>query len=219
MEILEENGKFVESEDGRRTIYKAKDPNKLILGVVDHLNLAFPMQGSSKKDEIDAISAYAVSLKERCDVSFLFLQQENRNSANMDRRKADLTESSSEDLKDTGNTFNDAEVCIGVYYPLKHKLKTCHGYPIIINDPNNPFEGLRDRYRGLCLIKNRDGESEKYISTSFFGEIGMFKELPKPDTISDYIPYTYLPSINKAKMKKDEVPKLEEPKKELIYNF
>lgn len=212
MDVLEENGEFSDSDDGRRRTYKPYDSNKLILGVVDPINLAFPKQGATKKEEIDAISAYAVSLRERCETSFLFLQQENRNSAAMDRRKADMTECSSEDLKDSGNTYNDCEVCIGVYYPLKHKLKTCHGHPII--GDTGGFDGLRDRYRGLCLIKNRNGESEKYVSVNFFGEIGMFKELPKAETITDYTPYV---NLNAKNEKKDVVP--EEPRKEIIYNF
>lgn len=216
MNVLEDEGRFEESEDGFRKIYIPNDPDKLILGVLDHVNLSQPKPGEDKKSEIDAISARAVRLREVCGASFLFIQQENRNSASMDRRKADMTECSSEDLKDTGNTFNDCEVCIGVYFPLKHKLKTCHEYVIINDIKGDSFKGLRDRYRGLCLIKNREGESEKYVSVNFFGEIGLFRELPKADTISDYSPYMRL-NRHKEENSEDEV--LDKPKKELIYSF
>lgn len=194
LEVLEQHGSFEDSDDGKRRIYKAANPNHLILGVVDPINLCVPKQGFTKKDEIDAISAYAVSLRERCEASFVFLQQENRNSSGMDRRKAELTESSAEDLKDSGNTYNDCEICIAVYYPLRHRLKTCHDYPIIVDGEYEPgkFMGLRDKYRGLTLIKNRNGESEKYVSTNFFGEIGLFRELPKASEIHNYLPYTML---------------------------
>ena len=100
------------------------------------------------------------------------LMQENRNSASMDRRKAELTECSSEDIQDTSAPFQDCEVCIGVYYPLKFKLKTHKQFPIIIDDKSSSFEGLRDRYRCLQLIKNRQGASEKAVPINFFGEIG-----------------------------------------------
>ena len=49
---------------------------------------------------MDLISSYCVTLREKCQISCVILQQENRNSADMDRRKANLTECSPEDLKD-----------------------------------------------------------------------------------------------------------------------
>lgn len=49
------------------------------------------------------------------------------------------------------------------------------------------------RYRIKCYTitnrKNRYGESDKAIGTSFFGSVGVFKELPRPDEISDYSLY------------------------------
>ena len=184
MGLLEEWGSFSESEDGRRKLYHKNNPEQYVIVVVDHVGLCIPETGNNKKQEIDLISQYAVTLRERCQVSFFMLQQENRNSSNIDRRKLDMTECSSEDLKDTGNTFNDCEVCIGVYYPLKHKLKSHRGYPIIA-DPASEFKGLRDRYRSLCLIKNRLGVSDRLIPVNFFGEIGYYKSLPKAETITD----------------------------------
>lgn len=218
MGILEQYGNFEESEDGKRRIYLPDNPNKLIIGVVDHVGLAKPKTGANKKDEIDAISAYAVTFRENCGVSWIMLQQENRNSASMDRRKADLTECSPEDLKDTGNTFNDCDVCIGVYNPIKFKVKVHRGYPIIMDkmiDSDDGFIGLRDRYRALCLIKNRQGDVDKLVSVNFFGEIGLFKELPKAKEIIDFTDYLYLD------IKKDEVveDKNDNKEQQLIYNF
>lgn len=88
---------------------------------------------------------------------------------------------------------------------MKHKIKTCHGFPIIISEAGeNEFKGLRDRYRGLCLIKNRSGDTEKYISTSFYGELGYFKELPKAEEISDFSQYLSLIDRDKADQKEPE---------------
>jgi glycosyltransferase involved in cell wall biosynthesis len=69
MGILEQYGKFEESDDGKRRIYLPDNPNKLIIGVVDHVGLSKPKTGANKKDEIDAISAYAVTFRENCGVS------------------------------------------------------------------------------------------------------------------------------------------------------
>lgn len=190
--LLEENGEFYPSTDGRRTLYKKKDPKQSIIVVVDHLNLTTAINGRSKKEEIDLISKEAVTLRNQCEISFFMLMQENRNSASMDRRKAELTECSSEDIQDSSAPFQDCEICVGVYYPLKFKLKTHKHYPIIVDDPNGSWDGLRDRYRSLQLIKNRQGQSEKAIPVNFFGEIGYWNQFPKSDTITDYTKYLSL---------------------------
>lgn len=113
--IVEQHGSFEESEDGRRKIYKTNDPEHLILCVIDHIALALPINGASKKEEIDAISQYAVTLRERCQVSFLILQQSNRNSSDITRRKMEMQTPESQDLKDSGCTYNDIPYFIKLY--------------------------------------------------------------------------------------------------------
>ena len=220
MTYLEEWGTFEKVDSGNRTIYIKNDPQQLVQIVIDHLALVTPIDGHSKKEEMDLISSYCVTLREKCQISCVILQQENRNSSDMDRRKANLTECSSEDLKDTGSTYNDCEICIGVYYPLKFKIKSHGNYPIIVEDNGqqggNSFIGLRDRYRALCLIKNRHGVNDKMIPCNFFGELGIFKELPNGKTISDYTPFLSLTQSQTTEVK-DEVQK--EPKKEIMYSF
>ena len=220
MTYLEEWGTFEKVDNGNRTIYIKNDPQQLVQIVIDHLALVTPIDGHSKKEEMDLISSYCVTLREKCQISCVILQQENRNSSDMDRRKANLTECSPEDLKDTGSTYNDCEICIGVYYPLKFKIKSHGNYPIIVEDNGqqggNSFIGLRDRYRALCLIKNRHGVNDKMIPCNFFGELGIFRELPNGKTISDYTPFLSLIQPQTTEIK-DEVQK--EPKKEIMYSF
>lgn len=220
MNLLEEWGTFEEIDNGNRSIYIKKNPQQFVQVVIDHLGLVTPVDGHTKKAEMDLISSYCVTLREKCQTSFVILQQENRNSSDMDRRKANLTECSPEDLKDTGNTYNDCEVCIGVYYPLKFKVKSHGNYPIIIEDDKQQgsggFIGLRDRYRGLCLIKNRHGVNDKMIPSNFFGELGIFKELPNGKTVNDYSPFLSLTQPQRIE-EKDEV--YNKPKKEITYSF
>ena len=65
----------------------------------------------------------------------------------------------------------------------------------------------------ITKLKNRNGKSDKNIGVSFFGSIGLWKELPKPEEINDYEPYTKL--IQENKMKKEDI-KIED---KLNYNF
>lgn len=216
MKVLEDNGEFVESKDGLRTIYNPYNKNKLLIGVIDHISLVVPKSGSTRKDEMDAISAYAVTLREKCQFTWVFLQQENRNVNNMDRRKADLLEPDASDLKDSGCMYNDSNVCISIFNPLQHKLKTHDKYPIIIENSEDSFIGFRDRYRCLFIIKNREGEPNKKIPVNFFGEIGYWKQFPKMEDINNPLDYIYL---NKNTYKEETKDEVIEPKKEIIYKF
>ena len=114
------------------------------------------------------------------------------------------------------------EVCIGVYYPLKFKLKSYQGYPVIIDDSGqqSPFFGLRDRIRVLCLIKNRQGISDRVIPVNFFGELGIFRQLPSPKQVTDWRPYLSLNNLNIDQNKtKIEDQTHQESNKELQYHF
>lgn len=70
-------------------------------------------------------------------------------------------------------------VCIAIYSPSKYKLNTYRGYRVQGED------GLQDRIRGAILLKNRFGQCEKAFCLNFHGEVGLFKELPKPEEITD----------------------------------
>ena len=80
---------------------------------------------------------------------------------------------------------------------------------------------MRDRYRALCLIKNREGLSDRIIPVSFYGELGLFKEIPKPDEIQTFEDYVYLDGNYPDKELQPQVtPKQEEtPKSEFEFNI
>lgn len=197
LSFLEEWGRFEESPDGRRKLYIKNNPEQTVNVVLDHIGLCVSSDGRTKKQEIDLISQYAVSLRERCGVSFYVLQQENRNSSSAEKIKMEMTDCSADGLKDSGNTLNDCELCIGVYYPLKYKVKTKAEYPIIRDDDGSGFIGLRDRIRFLQIIKNRNGESDRSIPVAFYGEVGYFQELPKASEMPDFKPYMSLHTLPK----------------------
>lgn len=112
-----------------------------------------------------------------------------------------------------------SEVCIGVYYPLKFKLRTHKEYPIIVEGEQN-FDGLRARYRSLQLIKNRQGESEKAVAMNFFGELGYWKMLPKAKDVQDWTKYLSLIKIKQQEKEDDSITKdIVVEKKPLTFSF
>lgn len=220
--FLGECGRFEDSADGKRKLYIKNNPDQIISVILDHIGLCVTCDGHTKKEEIDLISQYMVSLRERCGISFYVLQQENRNSASSDRMKMDLTDCSLDGLKDSGNTGNDSWVCIGVYCPLKFKLKTKYDYPIICEDQGDGFVGLRDRIRFLQIVKNRTGESDRSIPVAFYGENGYFVPMPKANEIKDFSLYMHLDTVPSTENKiqnevEDNTSKND--KKEIVYKF
>ena len=221
LSFMEQWGEFKESEDGRRKLYFPIDKEMIINVILDHISLVLSSEGRTKKQEMDLVSQYAVSLRERYGVSFYILQQENRNSASTDRMKMDLTDCSLDGLKDSGNMGNDALLCIGVYCPLKFKLKTKYDYPIICEDQGDGFVGLRDRIRFLQIVKNRTGESDRSIPVAFYGENGYFVPMPKANEIKDFSLYMHLDTVpsTEKEIQNEVEDTTSETKKEIVYKF
>lgn len=87
-------------------------------------------------------------------------------------------------FKDSSGTTDASEVVIALYFPYREKIARCEGYPI--------QNVLKDRFRLCQILKNRYGRSDVNLGLSFFGEIGLFRGLPRPDEIGDYEPYLKL---------------------------
>ena len=87
-------------------------------------------------------------------------------------------------FKDSSGTTDASEVVIALYFPYREKVATCEGYPIKTI--------LKKRFRLAQILKNRYGDADLNIGMTFHGEIGMFKELPKPSEITDYDYYINL---------------------------
>ena len=113
--------------------------------------------------------------------------QENRNAGNIDRQKMNMSESTLDDVKDSGNPVNDANVIIAVYYPIKYQLKTYRDYRITDNKETGE-PGLGSAMRSLILLKHRFGNANKVFPVAFQGSVGRFEELPSPDQV-DYNKY------------------------------
>ena len=175
---LEKEGTFTETET--RTVYEKNNENLVHLVVIDHLSLVRKSEGRSLKEEMDMISSYLVTLRNRCKISPLVIMQANRDSTSMDRRKAGLDNMQLSDIKDSGSPAQDSEIIISIFNPNRERLSTHKGYDIGI---------LGNRFRSITVLKNRYGESDVEVGTAFYGKCGLWKELPKGDEIYDYDKY------------------------------
>lgn len=166
-------GKF--KVEGTRQIYIPDDPERLIVGVLDHYGL-IRHQGSLKL-AIDEISSTAVRYRNMCNGSFIGVAQVNRKMTSMERRNSEHKEPERSDLKDSGNIEQDCDVMMAIYDPNREKLMEWRNYDV---------DKLRDTIRGVILLKNRYGLGDKAIGCAFYGRSGIWRELPKGNEINDY---------------------------------
>ena len=205
---LEKMGKFVETET--RQIYIPNNQNLVYNVVIDHIALITPGDGRKLKEEIDLLSAYLVTLREKCKISPVVIQQANREQGNIERFKAGKSAFSINDAKDTGNTVQDCNVMIAIYNPYRDGLKTYRKYNI---------EVLQGAFRSIMVLKNRFGDCDAEVGCNFFGGINYFSELKKPDEIYDYEQYTDPNYLLKDSMKEDNIKENKEDQNNSNLNF
>ena len=183
---LSEFGEFVRVDEHKED-YIPKD-GRYKVAIWDHVGL---IGGTgSKKERIDTVVEYAIYFRNKCDLTGIFVQQLNRNAKSMDRKTSGYELIGLDDFKDTSGTTDASEVVLALFYPYREKIAKCAGYPI--------QNVLKKRFRLTQVLKNRYGDADTNIGTLFYGEIGLFRELPRPEEIGDYEPYLSL------KVKEDE---------------
>ena len=82
---LESIGEFKETDN--RLLYTPNNPNLIYNIVIDHIGLIRTQQGHSLKQEMDLLSSYLVTLREKCGISPVVIQQANREQGNIERFK------------------------------------------------------------------------------------------------------------------------------------
>jgi replicative DNA helicase len=180
MKELQKRGRFEETEN--RKIYIPNNPELTHLVAIDHIGLVRCNQGRTKKQEIDLISNYLVTLRNACGISPLVVMQSNRDSTSMDRRKAGFYGPQLSDLKDSGGPGEDAEIILGVYDPTADKLATHNNYNL---------KELKGIFRSIVCLKNRYGDTNVEDCCAFYGKTNVWKELPPPTEITNYERYKH----------------------------
>ena len=181
LKFAETIGKF--EQKGNRKVFTPDNPNALVIGVLDHFALIRCEEGRTLKAEIDTLSNYMVTLKKKLPLSWFALIQQNRDSSSMERRKADLSEPGLNDLKDSGNPSQDADVVLQLFFPFREKLSTYRGFKVLGDT------GIGEVLRSTIISKNRYGIANRVICSAFWGSVGWFKELPDPDQNTDFTKY------------------------------
>ena len=167
--------------------YVPDHENTYIICLVDHLNILKTERGYSKKQTIDKLMEYMVELANRFKITPVLVQQLNRSVEQWERLKNSSIEPQISDFKESGDTTDAAHIILGMCYPQRWEFPTYRKYEVI---------KLDDRFRGVKVLKNRDGAPNIVKGCAFLGEIGLYKELPAGLDMKEK-DYTEISSIKK----------------------
>ena len=188
MKLAKEIGTVTKQENGHWD-FTQDDPNLIVVVVIDHVGLITPNKdhGGNKKKAIDDLSEMLIKFRNRCGFSPVVVSQFNRSIEGMDRKSNAHPDPQLSDFKDSGNPAQDADTVVALFNPIRHRLSTHNGYDM------NTYGSF---YRGLSVLKNRDGIDNVDIAMGFIGAIGKLKELPlvsdleaKPDLVKKVLNY------------------------------
>ena len=167
--------------------YDPNDPNEYVIPVIDTVNLMQSERGFTKKQAIDKMSEYCITLRDRYWQSPVIIQQQNTDNESVESIKFNRTRPTTAGLGDSKYTAHDANIVLGIFSPFRFGLKEYLGYPI---------DKFKDHFRTLEVLVNRDGELGGIIGLFFDGATCNWWELPRPDNTAEMGKvYAYLKSL------------------------
>lgn len=174
--------------------YEQDDPNEYRLVVIDTINLIDTERGMTMKQSMDKLSEYlAKYLRNKYHYSPVVIQQQAFDQESNEAFKLGRMRPSVAGLGDSKYTSRDSNVVLGLYSPFRFGQENCEGYDI---------KKLRDNFRLLEVIVNRDGEMGGLCPLFFDGAVCNFTELPHPKLTAELAKvYKYAESIRIAPVK------------------
>ena len=181
----------IEQVNEYNKIYIPDDPDEINIIIVDHIGLLKTTKDlSTKKDAIEKMSTELAYARDFYGYSPVVISQFNRSISNPIRIKNGDVEPALDDFKDSAVTQEDADVVMALFDPMRYKVADPSGYNL---------DKLKDEYgakyfRSLRVIKNSYGSDDLRVGLAFYGELGIFKELPKNKDMTEEV---YRRVINK----------------------
>lgn len=173
--------KTVDNGDGPFQVFdrfEYHNPDLIVSPQVDHVGLQRTEKDlRHKKELIEKLSTdYAIPWRNNFGCSPLFVQQLNRTLSSSDRAKIDRVRPQLSDFKESAATQEDANVVLALFSPNRYSIPVWEGYEVA---------RMRDRFRGISILKNRDGQADKILGAKFIGECGYFEEMPSPKDMAE----------------------------------
>ena len=177
-----------------RDRYTLHDPSDFTLVVIDHLSLLNTESGMDLRQTMGKMSSdYILEFRDFYDFSTVAVQQQASDSEKQifhnGKSVLEKVMPSTDGLGENKTTQRDCNVMLGLFAPFRYKFKKYHGYDLDI---------LRDQYRELSIIINRNGSGNQAVDLFFNGASNIFMELPSYDKSSEVqVMYNYATNIRK----------------------
>lgn len=192
---LKQSGKLI--TEGKRITEFIPNSNEFLYQIIiDHISLTDLIPQHNRYETIGIISRYLFAIRELAKVTPVIIQQAKpeRNS-----KPEEQVSPSHENLRDSPETYNDADVAIAIGNPFKHGLSVYpdyKGYKILPSTTES--NSLKDRFRFLEIRKNRYGGGENRIIPAIFtGETNHYANIPVPKEMTKEL-YLKISNINKT---------------------
>lgn len=199
-EFAQAYGKFEEHDHSM--VYIPNEEDCYTVVILDHIGLLRTLPGQTKKDAADTASDYLITMRNKCSFTPVVIMQLNRQASSMDRRTEGMQEPELQDFKGSGGPGEAAEIVLALFYPHREKMSSWRGYNMV---------KLRDKFRAVFCLKNRFGTPDQAVPVNFFGNVGIFQEMPRPEEIIDYTQFLkyYIPQdqIVEKEVNLENIPK------------
>lgn len=174
----------VESISEHKKVYVPNNSNEIIIPIVDHIGLTRMERGyTTKKEAIDKLTEYAQEWRDFYGYTPVLVAQITRELGGVQYQKLTEFEPTIDHIKESGTPGEAADVILSIFDPIRYNT-TVPGYDankLINKDTGAKF------FRSLKILKNTYGEDSIRVGCAFHGAIGMFRELPKRDDMTDDI--------------------------------
>ena len=156
--------------------YTPHDPDEYVIFIIDHVKLMTPDKMGTIKSAIDRMSStHCVNLRNICRFTPVLVQQQAANKEEKQYKKGggaiqDKNVPTLDGLGEHKLTAQDCDVAMGLFAPNRYGFTDSRGYAI---------DRLRDHYRELSILKNRNGMSDVKLPLFFNGASSHFEELPR----------------------------------------
>ena len=154
-------------------------PKHYVIVITDHVKLmSFEKDLNTTKSVIDKWSSdYCLHLRDKLGVTIVNVQQQAADKEKMQftstgKSIEEKLEPSLDGLGEHKLTQQDCNIAIGLFAPARYDIQEHNGYNIL---------ELRDFYRSLSILKNRDGDSNIHVPLFFNGAADVFRELPRAE--------------------------------------
>lgn len=180
--------------------YKKDNPKHYVIILIDHISLIQPetVEGKmlTQHQAMSRLSSeYCLTFRDKFGFTPVVVQQLAMDKENVETNYQGKTieqklEPSINALGDNKLIGRDYNVILGLFNPERYGITSHNGYDLSL---------LKNRYRSLSILKDREGIADKKVPLFFNGAVDFFRELPRfDDTVELGKVHAYVQTLNRV---------------------